>query len=376
MNMDHNLFKYATSELSQDAFLCWLLSYAMEDGRNANVILHDCALAMLERMCQQKEDQKIVPKVVLSIYRQYYHMDVLIRFQTITGEEYYLIIEDKTYTNEHDNQLTQYVERLKKEKEVDERHILGVYFKSSIQGDLADVEKSKFTVMVRPDILKVLNKYYDEMQGSDTSSDIFMSYCEKLSEDERTADLYLTTPPTEWDYPQIESFLEHMKSQLPLQLGNGLAWNYVAQKNGGFMALYDMGHQLAIEDSGAECSIYMQCEFYPANQESSPGSACFCIKLCVDPQHTLAEETKKQLSNELLEMIPGRDKDRYALSEYGFVRPARLQAATYMTIANYQLYGNKNQVQSYEELGNLILTQYGQYKRCCDHLKETGQLLA
>ena len=28
--LTNNLFNYATSELSQDAFLCWLLSYAQE----------------------------------------------------------------------------------------------------------------------------------------------------------------------------------------------------------------------------------------------------------------------------------------------------------------------------------------------------------
>ena len=32
MNLKNNLFNYATSELSQDAFLCWLASYALEDA--------------------------------------------------------------------------------------------------------------------------------------------------------------------------------------------------------------------------------------------------------------------------------------------------------------------------------------------------------
>ena len=27
MSMEHNIFKYATSELSQDAAICWLLSF-------------------------------------------------------------------------------------------------------------------------------------------------------------------------------------------------------------------------------------------------------------------------------------------------------------------------------------------------------------
>lgn len=30
----NNLFGYATNELSQDAFICWLLSFAMEENWN------------------------------------------------------------------------------------------------------------------------------------------------------------------------------------------------------------------------------------------------------------------------------------------------------------------------------------------------------
>ena len=31
--MKNNLFNYATSELSQDAFICWLCSFALPDAR-------------------------------------------------------------------------------------------------------------------------------------------------------------------------------------------------------------------------------------------------------------------------------------------------------------------------------------------------------
>ena len=37
MNLKNNLFNYATSELSQDAFLCWLASYALEEIGRAHV---------------------------------------------------------------------------------------------------------------------------------------------------------------------------------------------------------------------------------------------------------------------------------------------------------------------------------------------------
>ena len=47
MNLKNNLFNYATSELSQDAFLCWLASYTLEDAEPDDA-LRSCAREMLE----------------------------------------------------------------------------------------------------------------------------------------------------------------------------------------------------------------------------------------------------------------------------------------------------------------------------------------
>ena len=38
--MTPNLFDYATKELSQDAFFCWLLAWADEECRDADSTLH------------------------------------------------------------------------------------------------------------------------------------------------------------------------------------------------------------------------------------------------------------------------------------------------------------------------------------------------
>jgi len=43
-----NLFKFATSELSQDAFICWLLSWANEENEIHDKRLCLCARKLLE----------------------------------------------------------------------------------------------------------------------------------------------------------------------------------------------------------------------------------------------------------------------------------------------------------------------------------------
>lgn len=48
MKEQNNIFHYATSELSQDAFLCWLFSYALKDADN-DAALNACAIDFLKQ---------------------------------------------------------------------------------------------------------------------------------------------------------------------------------------------------------------------------------------------------------------------------------------------------------------------------------------
>ena len=67
--MKNNLFNYATSELSQDAFLCWLASYALEDA------LRSCAREMLELFVPEFNGR---PFTLTDVERQVWHIDALL----------------------------------------------------------------------------------------------------------------------------------------------------------------------------------------------------------------------------------------------------------------------------------------------------------
>ena len=91
-----NIFKYATSELSQDAFICYFLSFAKEKFKNEYKNEYDISKKFLKKF-HIKED-------IEDIKKQYKHIDIL-----VITKNYILIIEDKTYTNEHNNQIIKYV---------------------------------------------------------------------------------------------------------------------------------------------------------------------------------------------------------------------------------------------------------------------------
>jgi hypothetical protein len=73
MQDKNNLFFYATSELSQDAFICWLLSYAMPEFSEHDKILTECAKEIL---CLMLPDSEKSDFVVTDIKKQYRNIGI------------------------------------------------------------------------------------------------------------------------------------------------------------------------------------------------------------------------------------------------------------------------------------------------------------
>lgn len=157
-----NIFNYATSELSQDAFLCYLCEFGMEKFKNSEE--YKLAHKFLA-LCAIPEDEKIE-----NIKRQYCKIDVLIE-----TENFFLIIEDKTDTNEHDDQISRYAEIMHSENK--NKKIKVCYFKTGdyVQDYKADgkilSDKDVYSLR-RKDILgllenyhkdKIINMFYDKL---------------------------------------------------------------------------------------------------------------------------------------------------------------------------------------------------------------------
>lgn len=116
----NNIFKFATKELSQDAFICWCVNWINYPGEP----LHQLAADILHLLGQEKIDGEIVIK------RQFKKADVIFVFPE---ENRVIILEDKTFTSEHDDQIAKYkkdVYEAAGELGLSEPEIRTVYFKT------------------------------------------------------------------------------------------------------------------------------------------------------------------------------------------------------------------------------------------------------
>lgn len=204
----NNLFSFATGELSQDAFICWCLNWINEPDTVATHRYRQLGLDLLAKLIDKpsncdklsKVDIKSIDKVIL--VQQVLNIDVL---AIIPQYKLAIIIEDKTSTSEHGNQISLYKDSLesvfnskkpwnaysklekafkRSELNIDcanlsDYHIHTVYFKTGYYFDYdwqVAHSESVHNYLTGPMFLDILKNY------NDCESDILKSYCEHLKQ--------------------------------------------------------------------------------------------------------------------------------------------------------------------------------------------------
>ena len=180
----NNLFDFATSELSQDAFFCWSLNWLSlkEDTEDP---YYKYGKAMLDLFLgEHKKDSYKEVKVL----KQFNRIDVLVLFKDNQDNQYALIIEDKTNTSEHNEQIKKYKEKLNEElskrqdikyKNLAENQIYTTYVKTGIMYTDDKYKDIKSIVVVD------INNLYDVISKHVglCKSDIIFDYYEYIKKE-------------------------------------------------------------------------------------------------------------------------------------------------------------------------------------------------
>ncbi len=227
-NISNNIFNYATSELSQDAFICYLASFAIK-GNDNNRVLYNCALEFINYMLP--EHNKMQNGEYLDdenpIRKQYKCIDVL-----ICAKGYHIIVEDKTYTNTHGNQISRYEECLI-EDGVSRDSIRKVYYKITEQPYPEDGVNCEFT---RSLILNLLKKYVDKCNDK-----IVTDYYDYLDTIDKSVNMYKNIPIEKWEDNwkcYIGFFNGLQKQEVVTYVGCTPGWGYVPNPKGGFWGFW------------------------------------------------------------------------------------------------------------------------------------------
>ena len=306
---DTNLFKYATSELSQDAFICWLMSHAMKGNEDKDGITL-CARDFLKNFIPDSPGDEFL--YVTKIQRQYNHIDVLIT----VNDKYLVILEDKTFTSEHDNQLVVYYDFVVKENPT--KRVYGVYFKIGFQSDLSNVKESHYLPISRDMIDRIMGRY-----AKNISNPIFQDFYQYIHEYNELALSYRTTRISEWGSAQIQQFYDDLKTDFSQWSNMHIDYGYVANRSGGFYGLW-FSNMTYIMVDGAKYELYVQLEF-------SDGNMDICYKVSSKKK---GERLTKTIRDQFIWVQIDEEWTNVA-QKYNFIKPSRYGAGNTVTLGIY-----------------------------------------
>ena len=329
----NNIFNFATSELSQDAFICWLCNWVNFDD---NILSEDekklklLATEFIEKILGEKlGDRKV------NIKRQYQKIDVLLEIQNktefITNEneknpvvDIYVIIEDKVGTGLHSNQIEIYTKLIsEKNKNINKGKALikTVYYKIYDEDNMERLKENGVNVILgRENILELLKEYKDKINNSR-----FENYHSYLSNIETDVNSYEKKNLEDWNSNCYIGFFKELKNEKNLlehAIGRqkDCSWGYVNNSSGGFMGMWWFPLSEEKINKLAETSdedIYLQIEQY--NQKN-----IIAIKYSVPKKNknnkelskedfekkvTIASEKRKELFSKLKNKLENESKD-------------------------------------------------------------------
>ena len=248
-----NFFEFASDERSQDAFLCWLLSWAKPEMKEKNGPLHETGRDFVRSLAERHGYASPDLGAVERVHYQYKQADVVARLGNNTA----LLIEDKVGTGAHSGQLGRY--RTVLQEEFDE--VLPIFLKTRDQSDYEHAREEGYEPFLRKDFLEVLQRGANR----GVESDIFHDYLGHLRSIQKKVRSFEDIPVGQWPEAAWKGFYQVLQDEL----GKG-SWKYVPR--GDFMGFYWHSFSNATSDQ------YLQLE-----EEK------LCFKISVDAEDRYSE---------------------------------------------------------------------------------------
>lgn len=237
-----NLFSIATKELSQDGFYTWLIQWADISFKEVDAALNKTACAFIRMLVGLHETFNIN---TVDAERQWNHIDI----HAEINQEYVLVIEDKTNTSEHSEQLERYKDIVVNHYKDTDKKFVFIYLKTGNESnaDLAKVTKKKYKVISRKEILDILSH-------SESTNNILIEYIKYLQVLEDKTNACNTIREINENGLAAQGFFKEIEQIV----GEWCDWKYVSNPSGGFWGLWFHWVELTNED----CQLYIQIENY------------------------------------------------------------------------------------------------------------------
>ncbi len=224
--MKPNIFSIATKELSQDAFIAWLLQWADPKNQQYDAELHQCGVAFLKALLAKKEIELSADVESIRVQRQYEDVDVFVWLNLRNGKNFVIVIEDKISAGLHGNQLVKYKKTAEKEAILNNAEIVLIYTKTRHESgySLNKVGTNDFVIFG-------IGDFIDFFKDKNPSNNIFKDFSENLINIYQLSASFSTVLIGEWHKMKEihKGFLVELEKTERIY-----SWSYVNNRSGGF----------------------------------------------------------------------------------------------------------------------------------------------
>lgn len=242
-----NLFKYATKELSQDAFFCWLVAWANDACRAADADLHGIGRGFMDLLLAE-HNLAMEQRTRVVVHRQYNYVDILVEID----DDLILLIEDKVHAGIHGDQLTRYRDRVI--EGFPGRRVAPVFLKTGDQARYDKVVEAGFRRVGRDKLLGFLRP-----ACAASKHPVLHDFVAVLEEMEAAVQSFRSVHPADYEgsWPWIGLY-----TCLQAEFDD-LDWDYVANPSGGFLGAWWHGRSWTNPETGRSYDVYLQIEQGP-----------------------------------------------------------------------------------------------------------------
>ncbi len=298
--MKPNIFNIATKELSQDAFITWLLLWADPSNKNENELLNACGQNFIKELTGLSE----LDFMKVEAGRQWNNVDVWAEI----NDKHLIIIEDKTFTGEHSNQLENYKTMALEYANEKGMDLHCVYLKTGSESlvGLQRIQNKGYKVYSRKNLLDLLNKY------KEIKNEIFLDFKDRMHQLEIATTVFESKLIKDWDGNCWQGLFQYLETNLPIQT---CGWHYVNNSSGGFWNM---------------CINWQEYKGFPVYFQLEQNRIGF--KICTHPDEidVEGEFNRTEIRNQWYTLLKKEAEDS------GFPeieKPERFGSGNYMTVA-------------------------------------------
>lgn len=255
-----NLYDFATSELSQDATLAYILSWAKPELKEQAPELNALGENLLRDLVRVAAKARAMddpldgrPINDLDVGVQLNRVDIYAEINKST----FLLIEDKTFTNQHSDQISRYEQTIREKKALEPSEkwtILPVYLKTG-NDSATHGEDARYGVYLRHNLLKAISA------SPSVENAIITEFREHLEHMQKKTMAFKTAPVKDWTQNLFakEGYYIHLREWLKDQgHTENVGWGYVPNAAGGFLGFWWHWQEFVFD--GGSCWIYLQIE--------------------------------------------------------------------------------------------------------------------